>query len=215
MRRSLFLGVFSLVILLLAVSCIKRREAGRPRDGLEQLLTWMNGSFSSRAEALEDTSYFDARLEIVPIWTDRPDGYWVYVEQAVADDLGRPYRQQVYHLAQLDDSTFAASIYELPRARRFVGQWRDPDAFSELTADSLTKCEGCTVYLHEEDDTAFTGHTIKGDCPSDRLGAVYATTDMRITSGYLYIWDRGFDSAGAQVWGEMKRGYLFEKLRNP
>jgi hypothetical protein len=215
MRRSLFLGILSLVVLLLLVSCIRRRETGQPADGLERLLSWMNGSFSSRPQSLEDSAFLDIRLEMTPIWTSDGGGYWLYVEQAAADNLGRPYRQRIYNLTQLDDSTFASAGYELPDPERFIGQWRNPDAFAVLTPDSLIKNEGCTIFLHPEGDSAFVGGTLDEDCRSDLRGAAYATSKVRITDNYLYSWDRGFDSTGSQVWGAEKGGYRFEKMRNP
>jgi hypothetical protein len=57
----------------------------------------MTGSFSSQEQAAADTSRYDIRLEMAPIWTDHPNGKWFYVEQAVAWSLEKPYRQRVYH----------------------------------------------------------------------------------------------------------------------
>ena len=66
---------------------------------LETLVEWMTGSFSSEAQAAADPDYFDIRLQMVPIWPDRADGAWLYVEQAAASSLDQPYRQRVYRLS--------------------------------------------------------------------------------------------------------------------
>ena len=68
-------------------------------DELDTLVEWMTGSFSSQAQAQADERYYDIRLEMVPIWTDRDDGRWLYVEQAAASALERPYRQRIYRVA--------------------------------------------------------------------------------------------------------------------
>ena len=66
---------------------------------LKSLAQWMEGSYSTQNQHLKDTAnYFDIRLQIIPIWKDKKDGYWFYVEQAVADYIDKPYRQRVYHL---------------------------------------------------------------------------------------------------------------------
>ncbi|MFM8642095.1 MAG: CpcT/CpeT family chromophore lyase, partial [Phycisphaerales bacterium] len=53
-------------------------------DALRDAAAWLAGHYSSAAQAAEDATYFDVRLHIVPIWPDRVDGPWFYVEQAMA-----------------------------------------------------------------------------------------------------------------------------------
>lgn len=212
MRRIIVL-VLAAMLVMTATSCIRKKEWNQPRNDLDLLLSWMTGSFSSQQQASEDSSFIDVRLEMVPIWPERDDGYWLYVEQAAANALDQPYRQRVYHLSQLNDSTQLSSVFEIPEPLRFAGQWRNPDAFSVLTRDSLDKLEGCTIYLKRTSDTAFEGSTDGRVCHNDYRGAVYATSEVRITEHRLSSWDRGFDSTGTQVWGSEKGGYLFVKAR--
>ena len=59
--------------LLLSLSC----SSLEPSPGaIPRLDEWMVGSFSSAAQAAADESYFDIRLEMVPIWTERRDATW-------------------------------------------------------------------------------------------------------------------------------------------
>ena len=50
----------------------------------------MTGNFSSAAQAEADSAYYDISLDMAPIWTDREDAGWLYVEQAVASMLTSP-----------------------------------------------------------------------------------------------------------------------------
>jgi hypothetical protein len=90
-------------------------NAQRTRS-LEALATTMIGSYSSAAQATEDTSYFNIELEMVRIWPKRKDGVWLYVEQAVATSKEKPYRQRVYHVQELNDSTFTSNILTIKGA---------------------------------------------------------------------------------------------------
>jgi len=180
---------------------------------LLKLREWMSGSFSSAYQAQSDTSYFDIRLEMTPIWTGRTDGCWLYVEQATAAKLDRPYRQRVYRLTRTNDTTVQSEVFTLQEPLRFAGAWKDPQVFSPLTPDSLSKKDGCAIMLRPSGDTAFIGSTVDHECPSDLRGAVYATSEVVITSAYLFSWDRGFDSIGVQVCGATKGGYRFIKSR--
>ena len=180
---------------------------------LLKLRNWMAGSFSSADQAKADTDYFDIRLQMTPIWVDREDGYWLYVEQAMATKLDKPYRQRVYRLSRVDNTTIQSEVFMLQESLRFAGSWKEPKKLDILTPDSLSKKNGCAIILQPEGDTAFSGSTVAKECPSELRGAAYATSEAVITSNYLYSWDRGFDSTGVQVWGATNGGYRFIKLK--
>jgi CpeT protein len=182
---------------------------------LERLVVWMCGSFSSQEQAALDSDFYDIRLQMVEIWPERIDGRWLYVEQASALSLERPYRQRVYRLYQPNDTTVISAVYEFDDPLLFAGAWRTPTTFDTITPGALLPCEGCAIVLHLRGDTAFVGSTVDRNCRSVYQGADYATTEVIITESYLFFWDRGWDSAGVQVWGAEKGGYMFKKLREP
>lgn len=179
---------------------------------LHRLATWLTGTYSSEEQAKIDTDYFDIRLHMVRVWKERSDGYWLYVEQALASKQERPYRQRVYHLTQPTDSTFESAVYTLSDPMRFAGQWRDENPLSLLTPDSLTKRDGCSIILMQKGEDFFEGNTIGTGCPSELRGAAYATSEVKLWQDKLISWDRGFDKEGQQVWGAQKGGYVFKKL---
>jgi hypothetical protein len=180
-------------------------------EDLPTLVEWMTGSFSSEAQAKADEAYFDIRLEMVPIWTDREDGVWLYVEQAAATARERPYRQRVYRVTEAVEGRFASEVFELPEPLRFAGAWRDPAEFEALTPDSLSAREGCAVHLLRRDDGTFTGSTDGDACKSSLRGASYATSIVTIGSAGIESWDRGFDAEGTQVWGAEAGPYVFRR----
>jgi len=179
---------------------------------LDRLVTYMTGSFSSQKQAMDDSAYFDIRLEMVPIWKERSDAHWLYVEQAVASALDRPYRQRVYRVSQQDDATVLSAVYEMTDPLRFAGAWRLDVPLTGLTPDSLIEKDGCVIRLRAISDTLFVGSTNEGDCLSEYRGAHYTRSEVRITPGLLDSWDRGFDTTGTQVWGAEKGGYRFLRV---
>lgn len=182
-------------------------------DDLILLRNFMTGSFSSQEQSLRDSGYYDIRLEMAPIWPDQPDGYWLYVEQAVVTDLDEPYRQRVYHLTRVDDTTFKSAVYTLDEPLRFAGAGINLELLVSLTPDSLTERAGCAIILTKEDDSTFIGGTVESNCLSQLRGSSYATSLVRITPRVLYSWDRGFDADGNQVWGAETGGYVFKSIR--
>ena len=59
------------------------------KSDLETLRNRMTGEFSSEQQAKDDSSYFHIILQMTPIWPNRKDGYWLYVEQAMASAQGK------------------------------------------------------------------------------------------------------------------------------
>lgn len=196
-----------------AVAAPKSRPAQAGLLRLARLAEYMVGSFSSAAQAAQDTNYFDIRLEMVRIWPERTDGIWLYVEQAAAGRLDRPYRQRVYHLEAPGDTVLLSSVFTLPDPLRFAGAFRDSVPLRALTPDSLAAREGCEIHLKSMKDNTFEGSTRGRECPSDLRGAAYATSSAWISATELRSWDQGFDGAGRQVWGATAGPYRFLKSK--
>jgi hypothetical protein len=191
-----------------------RAEAPQP-GSVDHLLARMTGSFSSQAQAEADPeNYFDIRLHMVRIWADRADGVWLYVEQAAARALDRPYRQRVYRLFDLGGGAIRSEVYEFPEPLRFAGAWQTPDRFAaELKPEDLDHREGCDITLHYfEHMDAFVGFTIGTGCATTLAGGHHATSEAIIDADGLTTWDRGWNEAGEQVWGAELGGYRFDRV---
>ena len=182
-----------------------------PQDNLSVLVDWMIGSFSSEAQALEDTNYFNIELEMIQIWKDRADGPWIYVEQAVAEYKNKPYRQRVYHLIERVDGKIESVVYTIPDPLRFAGDYNSDTPLQGLEPDSLNIRKGCKVVLLRINKNHFEGSTLEKNCSSNLRGAIYATSEVFIKEDRIVSWDRGFDENDTQVWGAEKEGYIFIK----
>ena len=180
---------------------------------LRVLQSYMTGSFSSAEQHLSDPdNYHDIRLQMAPIWKHRSDGPWLYVEQAAAQSLERPYRQRVYHLLAKPDKTLESVVYELPGdPLRYAGAWRKPERLDELLPSDLLLRDGCSITLRKMENSTFVGSTTGEGCNSSLHGASYATSEVVVEAGRLVSWDRGFDAEDRQVWGATEGGYVFIK----
>ena len=183
--------------------------AGAAEPDLATLTDWMSGSFSSAAQAEADSAYYDIRLEMVPIWTDREDARWLYVEQAVAGMTDRPYRQRVYRVSAGEGGVFESAVYTLPDPAKYVGAAGEEFPLRDLAPGDLELREGCTVFLKLDGKDRFTGGTEGRGCLSGLRGAAYATSEVVVGPGRIESWDRGFDAEGAQVWGAEMGAYVF------
>jgi hypothetical protein len=215
--------VFTLMLLTAIGSCRSpsRSESARLADDsgrhFSTLVDNMTGWFTSAAQAeREPKNYFEIRLVMTPIWTERSDAVWLYVEQAAAGALDRPYRQRVYRVSPLVDGRYESVVYTLPgEPLTYAGAWRDPRAFAALSPADLVLREGCSMVLDYIGNSTFVGSTTGTGCGSSLAGAAYATSEVTITSERLESWDRGFDADGEQVWGATNGPYIFDKVSSP
>ena len=178
------------------------------------LLSYMQGSFSSEEQSKADTNYFDIRLQMKPMWKIRSDAHWIYVEQAVASKMDKPYRQRVYRVSQLPDGTFESAVFTFPEPLKYAGDWKKDNPLEELSPSDLIERKGCSVFLSKNDDGSFTGGTKGKGCESDLRNAKYASSEVVINKEGMKSWDRGFNENDEQVWGATNGGYIFKKINN-
>jgi CpeT protein len=227
MGRGLAWGMKSMMIagLVCAVVGVSGCARGptaeqRATSERERMVAMMVGSFSSAEQAKVDPeNYRDIRLHMARIWPERTDGAWLYVEQAAATALDKPYRQRVYRVHAEPaavgggEVVVVSEVFVLPGdAVRFAGAWREPAKLAGVTPEQLTLKDGCAMLMQARPDGTFVGGTQGTLCASELRGAKYATSEATITPTGLRTWDRGFDADGKQVWGATAGGYEFRRV---
>ena len=175
---------------------------------LNELVTIMQGSYSSEKQSVVDTSYFNISLRMIPIWKSK--GHYLYVEQAMFKKQDKPYRVRIYKLTQ-NGATFISEIHTLKNEKEWIGKWKTPEAFDALSENDIEIKQGCAVTLKRIAKNKFVGQTGHKTCPSELRGANYASSKVTVTQNEILSWDQGFDKDGKQVWGAEKGGYHFLK----
>lgn len=197
----------ALLVLALLVACTPRDV--RPDDPVARAAALLAGRFDSRAQAAADPAYLPVVLAMVPLWPERGDGRWLYVEQALADTPARPYRQRVYRLRADGAGGVVSEVYAIRDPGRFA-RGRDAGALAGLREADLQPRTGCAVYLQPVGD-GFRGGTRGRDCISRLRGSAWASAEVVLGPDGLSSWDRGFDLEGRQVWGAEQGPYEFRR----
>lgn len=209
--------ILALIPFATLAGCVSTRVAEK-ESATRELLAFMSGAFSSQEQSAADPkNYFDIRLHMTPMW-DAEHPQWagcLYVEQATASSMAKPYRQRIYRVKAVGGG-FASEVFTLPgEPLMYAGAWKDAvklQALRALGPERMVPRTGCTVNLRRVEGGAYIGGTNGKDCPSERSGAVYATSEVMVYSDRIVSWDRGFDAAGTQVWGAEKGGYVFRRV---
>jgi len=173
----------------------------------ETLTDWLAGTFDTSAQEQTDRRFFNISLKGCRV--DAPDfgDNVLYIEQASADSLTRPYRQRLYVISAGDDGTLTSVIYALNNPGDVIGLCDANDSVTFTEADVKLR-EGCEVYLEWMGDK-FVGSTGGKACSSTLGGAAYATSEVEIEEDRITSWDRGYDADDVQVWGAEAGAYVF------
>lgn len=201
--------IYILCLAVLSSCSMKNKKANE----LEKVAHLMTGVFSSAEQAEMDSAFYSINLVMTPIWEDDKEARWLYVEQAVSSMLDRPYRQRVYKLTHADDGSIESKVFALSDTEKYINSWNTPEIFNAITPDSLVVREGCSVFLKKGTDGCYTGSTVDDLCKSTLRGAAYATSIVTVCPDKVISWDQGWNDAGEQVWGAVKAGYIFKKIK--
>ena len=196
------------VAILLAVGC-KTSQNQSDSTELKELVSIMQGHYSSEKQALADKDYYNISLRMTPIWKSK--GNYLFVEQAIFDKQDKPYRVRIYKVSQRGNE-FISEIYTLKDEKEWIGKWATPEAYDQLTEADIELKSGCEVVLKRTGKNRFEGATGDKTCPSELRGASWANSKVTVTKNTILSWDQGFDKDGKQVWGATKGGYEFIKI---
>jgi hypothetical protein len=200
-----------ILAIIIAIPLFASAQKKINQQDLATLKSYMSGAFNSAFQAQNDSDFYEIHLHMQPIWEERKDGFWLYVEQAIVSALDKPYRQRIYHVNLLNDTTIVSEVFEMKSPLRFAGAYKQVDLLKALSIDSLEARAGCAILLHARINGTFVGSTKDKDCTSTLRGANYATSEVVISKEKLVSWDRGWDNNGKQMWGAVKSGYEFVK----
>jgi len=185
-------------------------DASAPIEAADLLRDYLSGRFDSADQATSDPRYFAIQLWICPVDAPELGPRVLYVEQARSDSLAQPYRQRLYVIDPIaeDPQTRAVSrVFELTAPARSIGLCERAE-LGVFTASDATEKVGCGVFMAHDGDH-FTGATRDRDCPSSLNGASYTSSEVELRAEQMTSWDRGYDGAGAQVWGATAGPYRF------
>lgn len=178
----------------------------------KELANFLIGYFTSAEQAKNDKDFFNIELRIVPVWPDRADGPWMYVEQADAKTPEKPYRQRLYRL-EMQGEKYVSHIYTLKGdPLRFASDWKKPIPLGSASPADIEERKGCAVIMTRNSAGNYVGATAERACSSDLRGASYASSIVDVSPTLLNSWDQGYNADGKQVWGSTKGPYMFVKV---
>lgn len=198
---------YLVLALFISISSISQQKNN---SDVDRLVKYMSGKYDSSRQAQNYDQYKNMQLVMIPIWKDK-DVHWLYVEQTTTSNPNKPNLQGLYKISASNDNAIISQVYELKEPEKFIGKWKNPSFFDQITMDDITLREGCAIYLKKEAKGFFKGSTKDKACSSNLSDASYATSIIEISPEMLVFKNKGFDNNGSQVLGAEAGTYNFIK----
>jgi CpeT/CpcT family (DUF1001) len=143
-----------------------------------------------------------------------PNSIFLYQEQAVQENLQKPYRQRLLELFPIASTQSIRSLAFKPSNPEAWVNFCDKPLESRIISLKDLNTEVCSLFLQRSGDV-YTGVTPPNGCPTNVRGAVRTTNRVILQKSGMQTWDRGYDANGKQVWGAKEESYQFERISSP
>jgi len=142
------------------------------------------------------------------------NSFLLYQEQALLEDLSKPYRQRFLEISpQSLSKTVRSRAFKPTNPTAFVNFCDRRLAQRVLSPQDLGEAV-CSVFLKRVGED-YVGVTPATGCPANVRGAVRITNQITLRKNEMDTWDRGFDANGKQVWGAQGEAYQFRRTATP
>lgn len=145
---------------------------------LSQLRDMLTGDFRSTEKLQVGRQPDYVVVQSRPIWQDRTDGYWLYLEQFVAVDDNLPALQTVLHFYVSKNQDLVCDTYALTDPSAFASATRQQSLLQKLSYAGLKKNDACPIAFQKKGDVMFVGKTLEMACNLQARGYVQAALEL-------------------------------------
>ena len=229
MNHRTITALVSSLYLLTISSSVKADDRSRPpsadraatsnsvNNPVEDIATRLEGMMDTSAQATANPKAATVRMTTCRVQFAEPTqpfesgSVFLYQEQALSQELNRPYRQR---FLQLSFSPYSQSVrsrsYRPSTPATWVNFCNKPLQERAIQATDLGRAV-CNVFLKRSGHD-YVGGTPADGCPANVRGATRITNYIVLHRNGMDTWDRGFDAAGKQVWGAKAESYQFRRI---
>jgi hypothetical protein len=184
---------------------------------------WMTGSFDTFAQVDDDEEnnrpyrHIRAVLHVQPVEiAGLKDAVALYVENQVAENRIKPYRQRIYIIKRDTAGKIVVEVYRISNQDEVVNAYKNPTLLQKISLDKLTKEQGCDMTFERVNKNLFRGSGGAGKtCKSTLRGATHTVSYTELTPETLTNLDQGFDDEGNHKWGPPPGtiGHIFRRRK--
>lgn len=181
-------------------------------ENTELLKQWLVGVHRSTNDVIQGREV-NIGLQVLPIWQDRIDGEWLYVEGRIIGSLRKPFRQRILQLVATPNGLIRLYSYSIPRASDFAGAYYTPQVLTSLTQSQLSISNNCELLIELKVTNTFVGETDTSSCMM-KTGIPVMTNFFAVSAVNISFLDGGYNKFGQLVSGRFDVPVTFLKIEN-
>ncbi len=182
----------------------------------EEIAALLEGKMDTSAQAIANPKAPNVRMTTCRVRvTDaevKDQAIFLYQEQALTQDLAKPYRQRFLKILSNRSSQSVESLSFKPDHPTAWSGFCDKPAQERILSAQDLGNPVCRVFLQRSPD-GYVGHTPSNGCPANVRGAVRITNQIELGPAGMNTWDRGFNAQGKQVWGAKSESYQYRRIQ--
>lgn len=176
------------------------------------------GHFSNKGQVEANTTTEPWQEFIVmPIFQDRPNEFWVYLEFFSPELLESPIDQRVEQYVQVSRDSFRMEVYYLKNPEKYINAWKMEEFPATDIREDLVRGDGCDLIIAHQEDKPGTYKTVIPEeftCEmlTSKGAARYVDLSFELSDDQYLMWFHFYSSKGKHLKKSAKNGLQFKRL---
>lgn len=207
-------GVILILRFIVALMCLFSSfaySAVFKSENTALLKQWLVGVHRSTNDVIHGRKV-NIDLQVLPIWQDRIDGEWLYIESRIVNSPNKPFLQRIMQLVATPNGLIRLYSYSIPRASDFAGAYYNPPLLTSLTQSQLSIRNNCELLIDFKVTGTFVGATKTGSCLSSYNSSPLMSTFFAVSAENISFLDSGYNESGVIVPGRLDIPVTFLKF---
>ena len=195
-------------------------EIGKIYNKFERLKYQVIGHFSNRQQVKEGTTKEPWQEFIVmPIFQDRPNEFWVYLEFFSPELIDAPIDQRVEQYVQVSRDSFRMEVYYLKDPDKYINAWKMAEFPETDIRTDLTRVGPCDLIIAHQDKKPGTYKTVVPEeitCEmlTSRGAARYVDLAFELSDDQYLMWFHFYNARKRHLKKSDKKGLIFKRLKD-
>ena len=121
------------------------------------------GHFSNKEQVKKDETMGEPEQEfiITPIFKNRPNEFWIYMEYFSPGLVEKPLDQRIEQYVRIDRDTFLMEVYYLKEPELYVNEWKKQEPFKDLSIrHDLIRDDKCDLLIVPQEGERYKFKTV-------------------------------------------------------
>lgn len=193
-------------------------EMSQIHNKFERFKYQIIGHFSNKEQVDQTPGEAIQEFIVAPIFRDRPDEFWVYLEFFSPLMIEKPIDQRIEQYIKIDRDSFRMEVYYLKDPEKYINEWKKSKPFPNLDIRAdLIRDENCDLIIVHQQDKPGTFRTLPPSEVSCRMkspdhSAEYVDLSFNLEDKMYQMWFTFYDRDKEIMKETAEDGLQFRRL---